>query len=252
MRRSLIYVLVLQCGLTFAGWAQVKEKLESTVPAGEGSYNGPGPLVTDRLAELHVPMTKASLISALHNQNPEIRELAASELAAQGARDAINDIVEALDTEPLEAVKMSMAVALADLGDDRGVQLLRQDCADSALPMMIRLKAANHALNLHEISCSQVVVQGLQDNEGAVRCLALSMIPRFKQLPASESAQLRSLLRASLSDPNPTVRFQASSTVRMLGDKSAIPLMEAAIAKETNSGVRSEMEDVLKTLQNKP
>jgi hypothetical protein len=38
----------------------------------------------------------------------------------------------------------------------------------------------------------------------------------------------------------------------MLGDKSAIPLMEAAIAKETNSGARSEMEDVLKTLQNKP
>ena len=219
------------------------------VLAGEG----PPATAAQLLTQHHIALTKDALLAALQNDDPEIRYLAAAQLDDDGAKDTIPAIVETLDAEKSPLAKVNIAATLAHMGDERGIQALRQDCDATSLPMTYRLSAVSQlALFLHDESCWKTVVEGYQQGlEADDRSQALSIIPYFKKLSADKSAVSRELLLSGLRDQDPSVRIEASDVLRMMGDVAAIPSLQAAIAAETDPNVKMQMESELSSLQNK-
>jgi HEAT repeat protein len=55
----------------------------------------------------------------------------------------------------------------------------------------------------------------------------------------------------ALEDKDPSVRFSASDALGRLGNPSAIPYLESAIAKEQEETIRSQLQADLQTLRQK-
>jgi HEAT repeat protein len=70
---------------------------------------------------------EAAAAGALADASPEVRATAAAALAAMDARVHLSALAERLDDRPL--VRSSVALALADMGDARGVPALLEDLA---------------------------------------------------------------------------------------------------------------------------
>ncbi len=245
---SVCTIIPSLCLLANSARAQTSDETSSRGPH---VYSDTGPLPTPAqlLTQRHIPLTKDSLVAALRSDQADVRSLAAQQLAAEDAKEAIPSIYEALETEQMPFVRLNLAAQLAHLGDKRGIRALQADCDDSRLLIMQRLQATDYLLDLQEASCPQTFLLGLQDAEAGVRVQAVSMAPRFKKLSPGESAQVLSLLVKSLWDSNPFVRISASDALRTLGVRSAIPVLKLAIARETGSEVRAAMQQALKALE---
>jgi len=218
-----------------------------TAPAVSG---GPPPTVAELLTRYRISLSEDALISALSHSNAEIRYLAAEQLAAQGSKNSIPAIARALKAERVPVAQVNIALSLTQLGDLRGVQTLRDDCDAASIPVYLRLRAASYLLDVHDETCVQVVVAALHsDTDYGNRIQALSLIPRFSKLSATESYSLRTLMLNTLKDPSPAVRLAASDTVRSLGNPDTIPYLETAISAEQNAAVRAQMESDLQRMR---
>ncbi|MGO9402945.1 MAG: HEAT repeat domain-containing protein [Terriglobales bacterium] len=244
MTRSLLYVLLLQSLLTLSAVAQVNLGMVGEEPDCSGLTT------VEQCLELHrIPLTKDALISALHNEDFWIWSLAASEVGNKGLKDAVPDLIGLLASRSVPVERIILAQALARLGDARGVEILRSYCDDATVSISDRLTAASTLLDFQPKSCPETLIAGLQSDVWQFREEAIGMIPRFKELSPSESAQVRAALLRSLSDQEGNVRLQAANTMWGLGDRSFIPVLQAALAKETEPMVRHGMEYSLKRLQ---
>lgn len=153
-------------------------------------------------------------------------------------------------TERVPEVQVNIAYALLQMGEDVGVRTLRRDCDDNGMPMDLRLSAAYYLLTSHDESCLSTVVAALQpDSEAVDRAQAIYLVPRFKKLPPAELDNLRTRVLNALRDQDPTGRLAASDTLRTLGDKTAIPYLEAAISTEDDVDTRARMESDLQGLR---
>src|SRR5271165_6174408 len=231
-RSSFCSVAVLVCAVAFPAMGQSDWSWSAGVePQQANNWSGPLPTPAEVLTQHHIPLTKDGLLSALHSEDGEIRDLAAFQLEEQEGKEAIPDIVAALKAEQVPLTRVNMAAGLAYMGDQRGFESLKQDCDDQTLPMHFRLQAADQLLMAHGESCPQTVLLALQNTtfdgtEMADRAQALSIIPHFKKSPdlsTDDSAQFWTLALKSLSDPAPFVRMQAGETLRWLGDEAALP-----------------------------
>ncbi len=236
MSGSLLYVLALQCALAGVATAQTDRSTGSEPPR---PCSGGLTTVGECLMEHQIPLTKDGLRAALHSEDTEIWQLAAEELAIEGMKDAIPDLAGLLELKSEPIQRIILANSLAQLGDERGVQTLQAYCDDKTAQMGDRLSAANHLLRYRPKSCPETLIEGLQDN--VYRGQALGMIPNFKELSPSESAQVRAFLLKSLSDQDFVNRLQAAQTIEGLGDVFAIPALEAALARESQPQVRGAM-----------
>jgi len=239
-----VYTLGIACALTIPSLSQ-----DWTPSGGEG----PPPKVADVLTQHHIALTKDALIAALHNDSAEIRGLAATQLADEGAKDAIPAIAEALEAEQVPAQKIYIAKALAYMGDQRGLQALRSDCEGTSLTMADRLTAVEYLVFDHQDeSCWRTVLEAAQSRDSYEdRLQAMTLIPSFKRLAAQQPTMFHEVILNGLRDDNTSVRIEASNALRVIGDTSAIPALEAAIVAETSPDVRSMLESNLKYLQKK-
>jgi hypothetical protein len=67
-------------------------------------------------------------------------------------------------------------------------------------------------------------------------------------LGRSHSPGARNALEKALSDPHPAVRAAASAALGNLGDVSAVPALQAALAREQTTSVKSQFETTIKKL----
>lgn len=199
------------------------------------------------LKQHNIPLTKDALLTALRNEDPEVRGLAAFELADERTSDVIPAIAAALEAERARVARVNIASALIELGDERGTRALRQDCDDTSLNMQDRLTAASQLHIWHDESCWKTVVEAAQSRDSSERVSALTMIPYFKTVPELS----RALLLNGLRDQDLSVRMVASSGLINLGHAAAIPALEDALAAETNPMLRRTMEQGVKSLQKK-
>jgi HEAT repeat protein len=246
MARTSLLVMVIQFAIAVAAPGQAA--------SGPGFVaNQLGPTVEDRLNQLHVPRTKDGLLAALRSENPEIRSLALTELVNEGVKGVIPEIAALMNAESEDPLrKASLAVDLARLGDERGVQTLLQYCSDTSVLMIVRLEMIDQLRQFvgHK-SCPGLVIQGLQDPDDAVREEALALVPHFKELYPSQSPLVQAILLRSLFDSSSGVRSRAANTILVVGDVSAIPALEAAVNRETDSAFRAAMARTLKALKDK-
>jgi HEAT repeat protein len=191
-----------------------------------------------------IEVTEKGLVSALKNPDPEIRDNAAQELADRKAAAAIPAITGALAVEKDPELQVNLAYALARLGDRDGFVALQHFCdTASASP---RLKAALYLLtSFNDESCFgavESVLQSESERDHAFVVNAMSLVPRFHQLPASDEQRLIVLTVKQLEDPDATVRMTASEVLAKVGDAAVVPSLQKAIADETDQVARSWMQ----------
>lgn len=183
----------------------------------------------------------------MHSEDRAIWTDAVVELGSEHVRDAIPEITAFLDATTTIGDRVLIAETLAELGDDRGVQILRSYCDDSSISLNDRLGAALALLRFQRKCCAQTLIQGLKSDD--TRPAALGMIWFFKQLSPEESVEVRTLLLKALEDKDETTRLAAAQAMYGLHDASLISPLQAALNKETVSFVRQAMEQSLKHMQ---
>jgi len=211
----------------------------------------------DLLREHNIELTQPALIRALKNPDPEVRFLAAMKLSEEKSVDAIPEVKEALATEEVPRTRVNIAVALGLLCDPGGPDELTGLCADQNFPPEFRLYAVRYMFDLHvenDTQCLQAAEQIVQTVDAdyhtpAYRSMALGLLPQFRGLASEESEKVFQLVVQRLDDPEPDVRMAASRALVNLGNRAAIPYLEAAIAGARDKVVRSVFEANLKKVR---
>jgi HEAT repeat protein len=83
------------------------------------------------------------------------------------------------------------------------------------------------------------------------RAQAASLLPRFQDLSPQESQKILQGVLKALEAPEPAVRLAASHALNEMGNKSAIPDLQKAVANEQDKTVRSQLQTDLQELQQK-
>lgn len=244
-----LHILTTQLILIFV--ASVGTFAQSDSPIFEGQPE----TARAALARHHIQLTESALLKALRSPKPEVRDLAAEVLAQDGTTNAIPLIKAAMLAETVPGKRINFAFALAQLGDPIGRETLKNICDNNKEPAYIRMSAAVNMRYLKDESCMDAVFSVLQSNPdddgGAGKAQALSLLPSFKHLAAEDPQRTVDVVTKALSDATPGVRMVASSTLGTLGQISAIPHLRAALEKEQNESCRLQMSLDLQRLQNK-
>jgi HEAT repeat protein len=204
------------------------------------------------LQEHHIGLSEEELISALRNPDGEVRSLAAAQLAAIEAQGAVPSIVDAMERETLPLTRIRIARALAQLGSEKGRDVLRANCINSAEPSFVRTEAAFYLLDISDGDggCFNALVNMLEsDKESDAKIQALSLLPRFKAVSEGDSIKVRGLCVRHLQDSKPAVRIAASQALVAFQYGAAIPDLQRAIAAEPDENVREQLKVALRQLE---
>lgn len=91
--------------------------------------------LTEQLKQHHGELTYTGLIKALRSSDGQVRYLAALRLAEEKEVDSVPAIEEALAAEKIpDESRINIAIALVQLGQEKGIVELTTDCRDSELP----------------------------------------------------------------------------------------------------------------------
>ena len=209
------------------------------------------------LQEHHIELTKPALLQALQSPDADVRYLSAMKLAEDKAIDTIPAVKQALVVEKTPRARVNIAVALGLLGDAGGHDELKKLCGDETFPPEFRLYAVRYMFDLgvgndHDcLHAAEEIVQ-IVDSENRTfgdRITALALLVRFQNLTQEESQTVLELAVRRLEDSEPVVQMEASRAQADLGNRAAIPYLEAAIARAQDKVVRSVLEANLKKLR---
>lgn len=228
--------------------------------------SGSGPLKADspaapnpgKVLRAHgVALTEHAVVGALRNRDIEVRRAAADFLTQRWPGAAVSAMEQAVLKEPDRFTRIWMAEDLFRLGDAQGRKILVSECHDSNEHGNVRMFAATIlSREFQDDSCLAPVLDVLQadgdPNDDGAKEQALELAPiLIGRVDQNQSQRIFELLTKSLRDPVPYLRITASITLERLGDVRAIPMLEAAIAKETDDGCLHVMKSSLKVLQSK-
>lgn len=200
-----------------------------------------------------VPLTVQSLQSALKDKRPDVRSLAASELAEIKDNASVPLITEAMKEEKDAQVAFNMAAALLWVHSAAGNKALVRICDDSSASEDLRLEAASRLVDARDFQCVPSLLGILQNTTNpSNKASALLTLAHVTQMPPSLLPSLHTALLASLQDRSSAVRQYAGERIAALGDKAAVPYLQTAIASESDESTRKRMEEFLKTLASEP
>jgi|ERR1700693_3570070 HEAT repeat protein len=239
----------------FAHGLSIVLTLAATLAAGHpiSASNGPLPTFGELLKRHHIQLTQPALVDALKNADPEVRYLASQKLAEDKATETIPAIKDALAVEKVPSTRMNIAFALAELGESTGFDILEDNCRNRDLGPGIRARSAEYMLRLDRESaiCLNAVLDVLQTAGDGYRAEAASLLPRFHNPSAEESEEVFVTLVRALHASGVSVRLEAGRSLADLGDRRAIPELHDAVASEQDQGIRQQLEQDLKLLQEK-
>ena len=218
-----------------------------------------GPYLPESILRAHgVALTQHAVVAALRNKDIEVRRAASNVLTRHWPRMAVSVIQQALFSEQEPFTRLFMAADLARIDDPLGRKTLISECHNDSAWGSVRMYAATVlSRDFGDDSCLNPVLDVLQseadpkEGEGAKE-MALELVPvLIGHVDKSQSQRLFELLIRGLRDSHPFLRITASVTLERLGDVSAIPSLEAAIANDTDEGCLRVMNTRLKVLQSK-
>jgi HEAT repeat protein len=204
------------------------------------------------LQDNHIALTKDALLAALHHPVSGVRSAAALALAAQGEKDAVGSILEALATETFPGARIHLAAAAVKLGADEGVVALKSMCGNSSWPAGLRMSAAWAMIVAGREDCLGNVLDVIRlHDDGPATNHALNLLTWFKHAPVREMQEVRNLVRMSLRSNDPGVRMSASYVLRQWGDPSAMEDVRSALGVEHDETARGVLAKDLKALEEK-
>jgi HEAT repeat protein len=211
------------------------------------------PTVEAELRKKRIPLTQAALEEALSDSRPDVRGLAAAELASMKETVSVPLIVKALEEETDQQARFNLASALLELGSQTGNKALSQICVSTSLTNDRRLLAASRLINVGDFSCLASIESILRETTNpSEKSSALLLLTQVKPLPASLTPRIHNTLVASLKDPNSAVRHYAGQCIAALGDRHAETDLKAAIATEKDDQTRERLMQSLAGLEGKP
>jgi HEAT repeat protein len=231
--------------------------LFSAVVIGAVSQDAPPNVVGGQLASLaeqlkqhHIELTEAGLLKALRSPDGQVRYLAALHLAEEGDMEAIPAIEKALTAEKTPETRINIAIALVQLGQEKGLSELAADCKDPGLPGYFRARAMMYMLPRGDKACFRAALDLLRSDPDS-RGQVLSLLPQYRNPSKEEANEILEATARCLADESAAVRIQASTTLGTLANPSAMGDLQRAIAAEVDDVVRSQMQRSLQQLQHK-
>ena len=236
-----LYLLVL---LAVGVWPQ--QRSTNGIPIGDT----PEQVLKSR----HIAIRKPSLVAALLSDDAEVRKLAAGVLANRWPKDAAPAIEEAMLREADDWNRIWMAFDLAKLGDKAGREMLGTECHNTGEWGSTRMLAARKMSELHDDSCVDSVLDVLGSDSDPqdtnAKESALDLVPSFiKHFTGQEYRKVLDLAEKALDDPAGGVRIAASIMLGRLGDVSAVPGLQAALAREQDETVQGVVSRDVKRLE---
>jgi HEAT repeat protein len=208
----------------------------------------PPPVETfaDGLTRRNIPLTEPDLIAALKNPDPEIRSLAAAQLAASDDHSALKYMITAFQDERDPQVQVNIAGAASWLGSNIAIQQLKNICRDINQPSTARLDAARYISNKQLPDCFPAVREiARNDQDATIRVLAITAA--FSYRGQSEGAQKIAI--QSLNDLDPTVRITAADSLRSLRATDAITALQSALQSDGDETAREHLREAIRILQ---
>ncbi len=211
------------------------------------------PTIEQALESHHIGTSRGALIAALRNSDPDVRGLAAMELASFHDKSAIEAIRGAVNVERSTLERSNMARALKLLGDPLGMELFRQICSDVTIRPDLRLEAADELAPTPGGECVSSVLGILASSDNSVITDAsLGSLLKFDKevvsgQPASD-ALARGLVSA-LSSTVADVRQKAAECISSYKVTAAASALEAATKSETDPVTRAALVRALNHLR---
>jgi hypothetical protein len=205
------------------------------------------------LQEHNISITKQAVMAALWDNDAAVRRTASRVLLRRWPKEAVAPLQEAMLREDIALVRVGLAGDLAELGDKAGREMLMTECHNHSNWASTRILAARNLIQLHDDSCIDAVLEVLHSNSDAQDTLAkidaLNLVPSFIHHFASQEYQsVLDLTVKALNDPDSGVRLTTAIILESLGDASAIPALQTALANEPDEAVRKTMLMELKGL----
>lgn len=202
--------------------------------------------------------SEQSLIAALTNSDPEIRNLAANTLAQSHLDDAAPAIESALSREQVVHAQIGLSQALWSLHDDKGEAHLHLMCTDSSLKFM-NLVSVIDALKLTSLptsGCAETFLAAFtrtkEPNEIAMGTTRLAAL--YRDSTPDQRRRIIATLRVLIADEKQegSIRLNASQALSDIGTPECAAAIRTAIAQEPNPDFRTFFESTLKGLEKHP
>jgi HEAT repeat protein len=193
-----------------------------------------------------------SLRQALQDPRPDVRGLAAGELADKKDKESIPLIKQVLAKASSAEEKQNLAQALITLGDPEGNAALKKVCEDETVREDSRIIAASSLVDAGDPGCLDVVVKILTSTDSdAIKQSTMYLLKRGPSVRADLLPDLQQGLEKALKDEVPGNRQLASECLAKFKMNSAIDSLKIAIAIEKDPDIRSQMEENLRKLESK-
>lgn len=210
------------------------------------------PTIEAQLSKYGVPLTQGGLRTALRDPRPQVRSLAAGELAERQDVQSRPAIEQALRTESNLLVRFNLASALLELKSDSGNNVLTQICEDSSVAEDLRLQAISRLIDADDDHCLPQLVAILRNTKDtSSKISALLMLSKVEPVPNSLIRRIHPSLLSGLRDTNPAVREYTSQTIAAINDQAAAIPLRAAIEREPDRVIKDHMQHSLEVLERK-
>jgi HEAT repeat protein len=218
-----------------------------STPASGGAI----PTVGELLKRHNIQLTQDALVGALRNSDPEVRYLAAEELAETKTYEAIPAIRDALASEQVPRTRENIAFALAQLGEGTGFDILEGNCRSNDASAELRTQSAEYMLGLdrQSIACLTALLDVLRTGTTGYKMQAASLLPRYRGLPTEQSEKVFASLVQALQTENPSVQIAAGRALADLGNRRALAELQEAVERARDEAIKQQLEEDLKILQ---
>jgi hypothetical protein len=198
------------------------------------------------LCEHGIDTSKPSLITALKNSDPEVRSLAAAELAEKQLTEKQDDLAKpaienALSAETNTGARITIAASLMSMGDPIGVKILNGMCTDASLPVedivtvVQQFAVADHSTGM----CADVVLDAIEHARPDYQMELITIFPSiYKDVPKEKAGRMVTDAQNLLESQDVTTRMGASQALAEMGSTASIALIRTAIINERDSVIR--------------
>ena len=207
------------------------------------------PTFEQELARLGIPLTKPSLLRALRSAKPEVRGLAAAELATMKAVDTLPDILRAANEERDDRTRENIAAAATWLGSSEAMSLLTRMCQNASLSASVRQSAASTLFDAGRYDCySSMAAMMWPSGTPEERVGAMYLLTQLHGRTREQSEEVLRLTLSMLAEPDLRLRLEACSGLRFLRNPAAIAPLREALLREQVEVVRQQIQAALASL----
>jgi HEAT repeat protein len=183
------------------------------------------------LANIGNTQSVIPLISALNDENDEVRWDVVNALGRSKARNAVPALIEILRNDKVDYVRWSAATALGEIGDQRAVEPLINALADESKG--VQTKTAEALGKTKDKRAVKPLIPLLKDDDCGLRQmvgLSLGLLDDRRAIGP---------LINSLQDENNHVRFYVFQALGNLGDSSIFSILKQAYDREPDEAVKN-------------